>query len=376
MKILHINCNYLTTALHQTMIEMLDKTGVESIVFVPTYDKSNAIIKPNKNVVISQCFRKIDRLNYFYKQAKIIHSIEEVLDIAQFDCIHAYTVFTDGNCAMELSRKYHIPYVTAVRNTDVNTFFKYMPHLRKRGIEILGKASAVFFLSPSYEKRVLLRYAPETKREKILSKSHIVPNGIDNLWFQNGLEKDFSASVDRLRHKKLKAIYVGRINRNKNITTAQRALSILKDNGWNVEFTVVGNIDEKSEYRRIIKDENTKYLPERDMMKLIELYKEYDVFIMPSHKETFGLVYAEAMSQGLPVIYTKNQGFDGQFPEGEVGYAVDDKDADSIAEAIRKIVESYETISKNSVACAKKFNWKDICEMYKQFYCCVTSNRA
>lgn len=40
---------------------------------------------------------------------------------------------------------------------------------------------------------------------------------------------------------------------------------------------------------------------------------------MPSHKETFGLVYAEAMSQGLPIIYTKNQGFDGQFPDGYVG---------------------------------------------------------
>ena len=29
---------------------------------------------------------------------------------------------------------------------------------------------------------------------------------------------------------------------------------------------------------------------------------------MPSKHETFGLVYAEAMTQGLPVIYTKNEG--------------------------------------------------------------------
>jgi len=44
---------------------------------------------------------------------------------------------------------------------------------------------------------------------------------------------------------------------------------------------------------------------------------------MPSITETFGLVYAEALSQGLPVLYTRGQGFDRQFEEGEVGYAVD-----------------------------------------------------
>lgn len=32
---------------------------------------------------------------------------------------------------------------------------------------------------------------------------------------------------------------------------------------------------------------------------------------MPSFKETFGLVYAEALSRFIEVIYTKGQGFDG-----------------------------------------------------------------
>lgn len=37
--VLHININYLTTALHQTMVEHLDAQGIMSTVFVPTYDK-------------------------------------------------------------------------------------------------------------------------------------------------------------------------------------------------------------------------------------------------------------------------------------------------------------------------------------------------
>ena len=39
---------------------------------------------------------------------------------------------------------------------------------------------------------------------------------------------------------------------------------------------------------------------------------------MPSKYETFGLVYPEAMSRGIPIVYTKNQGFDKYFEDGEI----------------------------------------------------------
>ena len=46
------------------------------------------------------------------------------------------------------------------------------------------------------------------------------------------------------------------------------------------------------------------------------------VFAMPSIFETFGLVYLEALSQNLPVVYTKGQGIDGMF-DNTVGIGVD-----------------------------------------------------
>lgn len=375
MKVLHINCNYLTTVLHQTMIEALDKTGVESIVFAPTCNTSKSVVEPKENVIVSQCFKKIDRVSFFHKQRKILRNIEK-LDIFQFDCFHAYTVFTDGNSAMELSKKYHIPYIVAVRNTDVNTFFKYMPHLRERGIEILEKASAVMFLSPTYMETVMSKYVPEEKRKMLLRKSYIIPNGINDVWFSNGQARDFGITLERFRQQELKVIYVGRIDRNKNITTTQKALSILRKEGWHIGFTVVGGVDDKREYKRITKDEYTTCLPKKSMKELVEIYRGNDIFIMPSHAESFGLVYAESMSQGLPVIYTKGQGFDGQFPDGEVGFAVDDKDAGSIAEAIEKIANRYEEISTKAIEGSKKFRWDDICEIYKQIYNCIVSENG
>ena len=56
---------------------------------------------------------------------------------------------------------------------------------------------------------------------------------------------------------------------------------------------------------------------------------------MPSFPETFGLVYVEAMSQGLPIIYTKGQGIDGYFEDGKVGYPVNTKDSNDIVKKLR-----------------------------------------
>lgn len=46
MKVLHVNINYLGTALHQTMIQALDRQGVESRIFAPTSDRTKAVIQP------------------------------------------------------------------------------------------------------------------------------------------------------------------------------------------------------------------------------------------------------------------------------------------------------------------------------------------
>ena len=62
MKVLHINCNYIGTTLHQKMIEALEKQGISNDVFVPTYDKHSSVITVNENVTVSECFNKIDRL--------------------------------------------------------------------------------------------------------------------------------------------------------------------------------------------------------------------------------------------------------------------------------------------------------------------------
>ena len=89
---------------------------------------------------------------------------------------------------------------------------------------------------------------------------------------------------------------------------------------------------------------------------------------MPSHTETFGLTYAEAMSQGLPVIYTRGQGFDKQFDDGVVGYSVSDTNVQELVQKIMECIKHYEKLSTNCVTNVTKFDWNYICNTYISIY--------
>ena len=363
MRILHINCNYIGTTLHQLMIEHLDALGYDNQVFVPIYDKNIAVIKPNDNVYVSECFNKWDRLVFDYKQQKIIKAIEEHYDVASFDLIHAYTLYTDGNAARVLSEKYGVPYVVAVRNTDVNDFLKKMIHLRKRGLKTLLAAKKVFFLSEAYRRQVFEKYIPQKYQEEIKKKTQIIPNGIDEFWFEN--KPTIVKTIDK---KNIKLVYAGRIDKNKNIPTTQKAMEIFRKQGYEITLTVVGKVQDEKEFQIIKNDPYTTCLPAMPKEKLIDVYRESDIFVMPSFTESFGLVYAEAMSQGLPVIYSKGQGFDGQFSEGVVGYHVDSGSPDDVAEGIKRVIENYEQIKANCVPSSRYFTWNCICSNYSEIY--------
>lgn len=368
MRVLHINRNYLTSPLHQVMMDHLEGSEADSTVFAPTDDKTLSLIEPNPNVIVRECFSKSDRFFYGRKQRKIRAALELCADVSKFDVIHAYTLFTDGNCAMELSAKYHIPYIVAVRNTDVNDFFKKIPWLRRRGVEIMENASKVVFLSPAYRDQVFERYVPENLKAEIAQKTEIIPNGIDDFWLNSPKTETLQEHMCRLNQKELRVIYAGRIDHNKNIPSTIQALEQLSADGWNVEFTVVGNIADEKEFYCISQMPFVRYIPAQPKERLRELYQQNDIFVMPSFTETFGLVYAEAMSQGIPVVYSKGQGFDGQFPEGAVGYHANACDSADITRAMRNVLGRYAEISRGCPAAAEKFCWGTIVGRYLEIY--------
>ncbi|MGM0567465.1 MAG: glycosyltransferase, partial [Bacteroidota bacterium] len=109
--------------------------------------------------------------------------------------------------------------------------------------------------------------------------------------------------------------------------------------------------------------------------KLIEEYRRADVFAMPSHSETFGLVYIEAMSQGLPVLYAKNEGIDKLFEDFTVGTAAEHDSPEDIAAKLLLIEQNKERLAKNALEQSIKFNWETVSEKYADVYLPVIENQ-
>ena len=98
--------------------------------------------------------------------------------------------------------------------------------------------------------------------------------------------------------------------------------------------------------------------------KIRAFYDQADIFIMPSLRETFGTVYIEALSQGLPVLYTKGQGIDGYFEEGSVGYGCDPVDVSDAVDKVIRIANSYTSMSKQCIMASRQFCWEIVANQY------------
>lgn len=363
MRILHICSYYVTSKLYPKLFDSLQKIIEDVDVYVFISKEYKIENQYPSNVYISKCYNKFDRYIFYLKHGKVLNDIKNTMDVKKYDIVHAHSLFSNGYIAHKLKQQYNIPYIVAVRNTDVNVFFSKMIHLRTIGVNIMRNAEKVIFISKPYKEYTIERFIPEKYKKEIKEKSIVIPNGIDEFWLKNK-HRDRSNP----ENKKIKLIYVGRIDVNKNIDTTTRACEILIEQGYKVNYRVIGNIKDKKYHDFINKYPFIEYVPYCRKEELINHYRSADIFVMPSKHETFGLVYAEAMSQGLPVIYTRGQGFDGHFKEGEVGYPVQHDSAEEIVERIKDILANYEAISSRCIQKVDEFNWDEIAKKYCNIY--------
>lgn len=360
ISILHICADYPYNKLYDLLISRLSKQTLNKV-YVPSIEKKTETGYPV--IFLGRDFGKLDRALFFRKQNIVVKDIEKRGVCSNIKIIHAHTLFTSGYIAWRLSKKYKIPYVVAVRNADVNVFFRYMIHLRSLGVRIMRDAAAVVFISPAYKEKVLDTIVPSKYKKQIEGKSYVIPNGINNYFLENAPQ--YSKTIQS--ENQIRLLYVGEVNSNKNVGTTLKACEYLEGKGFKPLLTIVGRVSE-SKYNDIKNHRLVEYYPQSPKEDLIKHYRQNDVFVMPSLNETFGLVYIEALSQGLPIIYSKGQGVDGYFKEGEVGYHVNSTDALELADAIERIRLDYTEISSRCINSAKPFSWDRIAEIYNELY--------
>jgi glycosyltransferase involved in cell wall biosynthesis len=335
-----------------------------NVIFTMPFKKIKFENEIQNNVILfDRKFNYFERFIYFRKQHIIYKEIQDKCPLNEVDIIHAHTLYSSGFCAYLIKKHLGLPYIVAIRNTDVNVFLKYMLPLRKIGIKILNNAHTIIFLSPSYRDFVIEKYIIKKSRNSILGKSIVIPNGIDEYFLRNKFVK---AREINIAHIKL--IFIGDIDSNKNIETTIKACRLLIDKGYSVKYTIVGQILDSKYFKIISSNSFISYYNRCNREEVLFHLRQSDILVMPSVYETFGLVYAEAMSQGLPIIYSKGQGFDCQFQNGLIGYAVDSFDFKDICQKIIEIYRNYHRFSKQCISLVERFNWITIAKEYKEIY--------
>lgn len=366
MKILFLCTYYHRAMIFKDMKESLKKLRNNIIVFNAVAYKTKIDEKYKKimtnEIIHVECFFKWDRFVYFYKQKKILKSLISTVRLSEIQLIHSQTLFNGGYVCYLLNKNIGIPYIISVRNTDMNIFLK-LPYFRYIADKIIKNAVGVQFLSEPYKKKYMKNYCNDFQKKMMEQKSVVIRNGLEEFWIKNKAKK-----TKKLSSKTIKILCVGKIDKNKNIETTIGAVEKLIRQGYEIKLTVVGQIINKKITNILNKKKFVQLIDFLSKEELIEIYKENDIFVMPSINETFGRVYAEAITQGLPVIYSKDQGFDGIFEDGYVGFSVPSMDEEYIAKKILEIVDNYEVFSNRCIENTEKFDWNNISKELDEFY--------
>ena len=198
-------------------------------------------------------------------------------------------------------------------------------------------------------------------------KIRIIPDGVD---------LDRFSQRFRTRPGTPLILHVGGHERRKGLDYLLRALRLLIDRGIDFSFVSVGAGPETARLRRLAHllglETCVDFAGYVDPLgdRLPKIYRDAEVLVNPSLEEGFGMVLAEAMASGVPVVATNC----GAIPEvvGDAGVLVPPKDPVSLANALQTVL-SDSTLSESlgtegRLRVESFFSWDSVADKTVQAY--------
>lgn len=142
-----------------------------------------------------------------------------------------------------------------------------------------------------------------------------------------------------------------------------KAVAQLKNQFKNLKYILAGQYDECEgvRIRSLIAHYNVEdHIMMTGFIEGTELEDHFllaDLFVLPSRKEGFGIVFIEAMACGLPVICGNNDGSLDAIKNGELGTAVN-------ADDINELIEAISTALNKPATPATRYALQQKCKTY------------
>ena len=154
--------------------------------------------------------------------------------------------------------------------------------------------------------------------------------------------------------------FVGRLSVEKNVALLASIQKTLDERGKKFRFRIVGQGGEIDWLReRLPRAEFTGVLRGEELARA---YAGMDLFVFPSHTDTFGNVVLEALASGVPAIVTRDGGPCTIVQDGKTGRVADDEGFAAAIEEILEDPEQHRAMRRAARAYAETATWDAIFE--------------
>ncbi len=287
-----------------------------------------------------------------------------------YDIIHYFFSLPTGLLHFLPGKHREVPYIVSLRGSDVPNYDAFNESLQFVHKIMLPVTRSIWRQSAQV---VALSNALATTAAE-------VDSGVDIKVVPNGIESDLFVRNPHLKteHRKsqptdrVQLICVTRLIERKGVQVLLHAMQELDDS---VFLTIVGEGNYKVELQllagRLKVDSKVRfhgYCPRED---LVQLYNISDIFVLPSMAESFGMVFVEAMSCGLPVVGARVGGVP-DIIKAENGILVKPDSVAELAAAISTLVKEPELREQLGLAnrerAVQHYSWRGVCERYEAIY--------
>jgi glycosyltransferase involved in cell wall biosynthesis len=215
---------------------------------------------------------------------------------------------------------------------------------------------------------VSLSVAKELKEYDLdLSKVTVIRNGVD--------EKTFTpASENNSKQKYI--LYTGGLKARKGLFDLIESAKYVCNSNCSVKFFICGKgpflhkLIEKTQTMGI--KDKIVFLGYVDRNRLVELYQNATIQVIPSHYEGLPTVILEGMSCGLPVVATNIGGNNEVISSGSNGFLIPPKSPKALAKTILELLDDHQLRKKIGKAARntieESYTWDKITDNIQDCY--------
>ena len=294
--------------------------------------------------------------------------LESLLIEGNYDIIHSQGIWLPIYHNMSvIARRYNIPYLTTPRG-DLEPWSLRQKTMKK-------KIALMLYQRNDINKAKCILATADMERDHLRDLGFhnpiaVIPNGIDITEYK-------CREKSRKDYVKKQIIFLSRVHPKKGIEILidawKRLCRLYPD--WNI--VVAGNGD--SEYIESLKmrikeqglESAIKILPPIFGEDKYRLYCESSLFVLPTYSENFGMVIAEALSCGVPVITTTGTPWQ-ELNENGIGWCVE-LSVQTIADTLKKAIslgedKLFEMGQKGSAHVRDKYSYQSVAKMNLLLY--------